>query len=479
MKTKDEIGVIGLGVMGSNLALNIEEHGFPVAVWNRHYDKTRDFLQQHRDKKFVGAEELADFVEQLARPRRILLMVKAGKPVDAMIKELLPLLSRDDILIDGGNSFFKDTRRREQELRKAGIRFIGLGVSGGEEGARHGPSLMPGGAREAYDLVAPVLEAIAARTESGACITYLGPDGAGHFVKLIHNAIEYGIMQVLAESYDLLRRALALDAEAISSYFAQWNTGILESFLVELTAKVLTVQDPETDAPLIDMVLDAAEQKGTGRWAAQEALDLGVPVPTIMAALFARNISGMKTEREAAGAILTGPSFASYADEQSRLVKALHDALTASIICAYTEGMQLIATASREYEWRINLMETARIWKGGCIIRARLLDMIMEAYDKEPALNNLLLADNCRQLVNRAQNGWRFTVRTAIGLGIPVPAMQASLAYYDSYRTGSLPQNLTQAQRDAFGAHTYRRNDRLNEGPVHTDWLGLVQMQDS
>jgi 6-phosphogluconate dehydrogenase len=475
METACEFGVIGLGVMGSNLALNIEEHGFPVAIWNRHYGRTRDFLQQHRDKKFAGPEELADFVNQLARPRRILLLVKAGNPVDAMISQLLPQLSRADILIDGGNSYFKDTRQREQELRKAGIHFIGMGVSGGEEGARRGPSLMPGGAREAYEQVAPILEAIAARTESGACVAYIGPDGAGHFVKLIHNAIEYGIMQVLAESYDLLRRALNLDADAISSHFAQWNTGLLESFLVDLSATVLAVQDPETAQPLVDMVLDAAEQKGTGRWAAQEALELGVPVPTIMAALFARNISGMKSERETAGAILTGPDPAAYGGGQDDLVRAVHDALTASIICAYTEGLQLIATASREYQWHINLVETARIWKGGCIIRARLLDMIMAAYDRDPALSNLLLADNCRALVNRAQDGWRFAVRTAVGLGIPVPAMQASLAYYDSYRTGSLPQNLTQAQRDAFGAHTYRRKDRPDEGPLHTDWLKLAK----
>ncbi len=311
MKTEYEFGVIGLGVMGSNLALNIEEHGFPVAVWNRHYDKVRNFLREHGDKKFAGAEEPADFIRQLARPRRVLMLVKAGKPVDTMIEKLKPLLSADDILIDGGNSFFKDTIRREEELGKAGIYYIGMGVSGGEEGARNGPSLMPGGPQQAYEQLAPILEAIAAKTDSGACVTYLGSDGAGHFVKLIHNAIEYGIMQALAESYDLLRRPLALDAGAISSYFSEWNSGILESFLVELSAKVLRVKDPETDNFLVDMVLDAAKQKGTGRWAAQEALELGVPVPTIMAALFARNISSMKSEREAADAILTGPDPAS------------------------------------------------------------------------------------------------------------------------------------------------------------------------
>jgi 6-phosphogluconate dehydrogenase len=479
MKTEYEFGVIGLGVMGSNLALNIEEHGYPVAVWNRHYGKTRDFLQQHQGKKIAGAEELADFVKQLVRPRRILMLVKAGEAVDAMIKQLRPLLSSDDILIDGGNSFFKDTMRREQELGEVGINYLGVGVSGGEEGARHGPSLMPGGAREAYERVEPVLKAIAARTESGACVAYLGPNGAGHFVKLIHNAIEYGFMQALAESYDLLRRALALDAGYISSCFTQWNSGILESFLVELSATVLRVQDPETGRFLVDMVLDEAKQKGTGRWAAQEALDLGVPVPTIMAALFARNISSMKPEREAAAGVLAGPDPVTYEGGRDDLIQAVHDALTASIICAFAEGLQLIAAASAEYRWSINLVETARIWKGGCIIRARLLDSIMAAYDRDPGLNNLLLADNCRELVNRAQNGWRHAVRTAVSLGIPVPSMQASLAYYDSYRTGSLPQNLTQAQRDAFGAHTYRRKDRPGEDPVHTDWLHLAKKQDS
>jgi len=338
---------------------------------------------------------------------------------------------------------------------------------------------MPGGAREAYEKVAPVLQAIAARTDSGLCVTYLGPDGAGHFVKLIHNAIEYGIMQALAESYDLLRRPLALDAGAISSYFAQWNAGNLESFLVDLTAEVLRVKDPETGGFLVDMVLDAAKQKGTGRWAAQEALELGIPVPTIMAALFARNISSMKSEREAAAAVLAGPDPAAYDGDQADLIQGVHDALTGSVICAFAEGLQLIAAASEIYQWGIDLVDTARIWKGGCIIRARLLDLIMEAYVKEPGLDNLLLAGSCRELVIRTLNGWRHAVRTAVGLGIPVPAMQASLAYYDSYRTSSLPQNLTQAQRDAFGAHTYRRRDRPDEDPVHSDWKKLAENQGS
>jgi 6-phosphogluconate dehydrogenase len=478
MEKKYEFGVVGLGVMGSNLALNIEEHGFPVAVWNRHFDKTREFLQQHQGKKFAGPEQLEDFVNHLASPRRIILLVKAGKPVDAMIEQLRPLLAPGDILIDGGNSFFKDTIHREQQLRQTGIHFIGMGVSGGEEGARRGPSLMPGGARQAYDQVAPVLQAIAAQTDSGSCVSYLGPDGAGHFVKLIHNGIEYGIMQILAESYDLLRRVLALDAAAISSVYAEWNKGELESFLVDLSAMVLSVQDPDSGQPLVDLVLDEAEQKGTGRWSAQEALDLGVPVPTIMAALFARNISGLKDERLEASGILPGPAPAENTGGNSRLVKAVQDAVTGAVICAYAEGLHLIASASRNYQWHINLVETARIWKGGCIIRARLLDRIMNAFDKAPGLHNLLLDDYCRNLMVSAQDGWRYTVRTAVGQGIPVPAIQASLAYYDSYRTENLPQNLTQAQRDAFGSHTYRRRDRPDKGHVHTDWLKLAERKE-
>jgi len=478
MKKDYEIGVIGLGVMGSNLALNIEEHGFPVAVWNRHFTKTEDFLQQHKDRMFEGTEDLADFVKQLASPRRILLMVKAGKPVDAVIEQLRPLLSPGDILIDGGNSFFKDTIRREQELREAEIHFLGMGVSGGEEGARRGPSLMPGGTMEAYEAVAPVLKAIAARTESGPCVTYLGPGGAGHFVKLIHNAIEYGIMQALAESYDMLRRITQFEAAALSGIYREWNSGPLESYLMDLTSTVLKVKDPETGMPLVDMILDSAKQKGTGRWAAQEALDLGVPVPTIMAALFARNISSMKDTRIIAGTILEGPEKAELDINATEFVSAVHDALTASILCAYAEGMHLISTASGEYGWNVNLSETARIWKGGCIIRSSLLDMIMEAYGAQNGPGNLLLADGFRELIRKAQKGWRLAVRSAIQGGIPVPAIQASLAYYDSYRTVSLPQNLTQAQRDAFGAHTYIRRDRPEEGPVHTDWIRMAKLSD-
>lgn len=473
---KYEMGVIGLGVMGLNLALNIEDHGFPVAVWNRHYDKAKAFLAAHGDKQFAGAEKLEDFVALLAPPRRILVMVKAGNAVDQMIAQLVPLLDRGDIIIDGGNSYFKDTIRRDEELRAQGFRYLGLGVSGGEEGARFGPSLMPGGAREAYQAMREILEAIAAKSDSGPCVTYLGPDGAGHFVKLIHNAIEYGIMQLLAESYDILRRALGLEASAMAKLYAGWNSGPMESFLMELTAKVLTVADAETGRPLIDLVLDSAGQKGTGRWSGQEALDLGVPVPTIMAALFARNISAMKAERVQAAGIIAGPSLTAYQGDRDALIDGVGKALTAAIVCAYAEGLHLIGVASKEYGWKLDLAEAARIWKGGCIIRSGLLDLIMQAYAGQRELVNLLLDDRCRGLVEPAQPGWRRVVATAAELGIPVPAMAASLAYFDSYRTADLPQNLTQAQRDGFGAHTYRRTDRPEAEPVHTDWLGLAKL---
>lgn len=473
---KYEMGVIGLGVMGLNLALNIEDHGYPVAVWNRHYAKTEAFLAEHGDRQFAGTEDLEEFVRLLAPPRRILVMVKAGDAVDQMIGQLVPLLDHGDIIIDGGNSYFKDTIRRERQLRDQGLRYLGLGVSGGEEGARFGPSLMPGGTREAYEAMRQILEAIAARSDSGPCVTYLGPDGAGHFVKLIHNAIEYGIMQVLAESYDILRRALRLDAPAMATLYAGWNRGPMESFLMELTAKVLTVIDEESGLPLIDLVLDAAGQKGTGRWSGQEALDLGVPVPTIMASLFARNISAMKEERTHAAGLVAGPPTTVYQGDRDALIDAVGHALTSSVVCAYAEGLHLIAAASREYGWEIDLAETARIWKGGCIIRAGLLDLIMTAYAGQPKLANLLLDDRCRGLVEQTQQGWRMATAAAIELGIPVPAMAASLAYFDSYRTAELPQNLTQAQRDGFGAHTYRRKDRPEAEPVHTDWLGQARL---
>lgn len=470
MPERAEMAVAGLGVMGANLALNIEEQGFPVAVWNRNAEKTHAFLQQHGGKRFAGAESLEELIALLAPPRRILIMVKAGPPVDSMIEQLAPRLETGDILIDGGNSHFRETARRNRRLEEQGIGFVGLGVSGGESGARHGPSLMPGGPRPAYEKLQPILERIAAKSDSGPCVAWLGPGGAGHFVKTVHNAIEYGIMQLLAEAYDLLRRGAGLEVAAIADLFGRWNNEILSSFLTDLTAKVLRVTDPQSGKPLVEMILDEAGQKGTGRWAGQDALDLGVPVPTIMAALFARNISAMKNERLQAARIIAGPETTAFKGDTERLIAAVRAALVAATVCTYAEGMTLIAKASDEYDWQVELAETARIWKAGCIIRSGLLDPMMKAFAGQPDLANLLLDKNMRKLVESHQEGWRRAMGLAAELGIPLPATGAALAYFDSYRSAVLPQKLTQAQRDAFGAHTYRRLDDPDGESIHTEW---------
>ncbi len=462
--------MIGLGVMGRNLALNVEEKGFPVAVWNLETEWVEKFVEENREKQITGTVTLEEFVRSLERPRRIMMMIKAGVPVDATIEKLKPLLDADDIVIDGGNSYYKDTQRRESDLKAAGLYFVGCGVSGGEEGARHGPSLMPGGDRSAYEHLRPVFEAIAAKTDSGPCVTYVGPDGAGHFVKTVHNGIEYGDMQLIAEAYDILRKALRLDAAEMAEIFEDWNRGALESFLIEITATILRVRDEETGRPLVDLVLDKAEQKGTGKWTVQEAVDLAVPVPTIAAAIDARVISSLKDERIAASKKIKGPRATGSRADKSRLVTAVRDALYASKICSYAQGMDLIATASDQHNWNIQSGELARIWKGGCIIRARFLDTIMDAYNREPGLPNLLLDDEFNRAIQGSQANWRRAIETALRLGIPVPAMSASIAYFDSYRTRDLPQNLTQAQRDFFGSHTYIRTDHPERGYVHTEW---------
>ena len=464
-------GVIGLGVMGQNLALNVEEHGFPVAVWNYETDWTDKFINGNKGKKFTGSKSLEELAKNLERPRRILVMIKAGAPVDQTLEKLKGVLDKGDIVIDGGNSWFKDTQRREAEMSKTGIRFFGAGVSGGEEGARHGPCLMPGGDREAYAHVKPVFEAISAKTDSGACVTYCGGDGAGHYVKMVHNGIEYGDMQLLAEAYDILRHA-GMSADELADLFATWNRGRLDSFLVEVTAKVFKVKDEESRRPLVDLVLDAAGQKGTGKWTAQVALDLGVSVPTMAASIDARVLSSLKEERVAAAKELTGPKDAKYTGDKKELVAAVEQALYASKVCSYAQGMNLIRAGSNEYKWGIDLGELARIWKGGCIIRARFLDDIKNAYGRRADLPNLLLDPFFKQAVTEAQPGWRKAIATAVQLGIPTPAMSGSLNYYDSYRTANLPQNLTQAQRDAFGSHTYVRLDHPERGALHTDWLG-------
>jgi 6-phosphogluconate dehydrogenase len=469
--SKADFAMLGLAVMGENLALNIEEHGFTVAVWNREPQTLQNFVTKHQGKKFVGAKTLQELAASLERPRRIMMMIKAGAPVDQTIEKLVPFLEPGDVVIDGGNSWFKDTQERTKRLEAQGFHFVGSGVSGGEEGARFGPSLMPGGSKESWEAIQPVFEAIAAKSNSGPCVTHVGPDGAGHYVKMVHNGIEYGDMQLIAEAYDMLRRGLGAPAEELAGIFEQWNKGPLESFLIEITAHIFRVQDEESGAPLVDKVLDKAGQKGTGKWTAQIALDLAVPIPTIAAAIDARVLSSMKEERVAASKTIKGPT-PFKPGNRAQFVKDVHDALYASKICSYAQGMALIQAGSAEWNWGINMREMARIWKGGCIIRARFLDSIMRAYERDPKLRNLLLDDEFNSRVEESQESWRRAVAYAQANGIAVPSMSASLAYFDSYRSETLPQNLTQAQRDYFGAHTYQRNDKGAEPPfVHTDWI--------
>jgi len=469
-----QFGVIGLGVMGANLALNIEDHGQAVAVWNLETEWVDRLLQQNPERQLIGARTLQEFCRSLERPRRILMMIKAGDPVDQTLQKMAPYLSPGDIVIDGGNSFFKDTMRREANSRQTMVHFFGMGVSGGEEGARHGPSLMPGGARDAYQEIAPVLQSIAAKSDSGPCITYVGPDGSGHFVKMVHNGIEYGDMQLIAEAYEILSQALHPSAQELADIFGEWNRGPLESFLVEITSQIFRAVDSETGNPLVDMVVDRAGQKGTGKWTSQVALDLGVPVPTITAAIDARIMSSIKDERVVASQLIFSSAEGTYSGDRRELIQSVHDALYASKICSYAQGMNLIRAGSQEWQWDINLREIARIWKGGCIIRARFLDSIMRAYERHPELPNLLLDYDFMTWIRKTEPSWRKLIATAVGLGIPVPALAASLSYFDSYRSAQLPQNLTQAQRDYFGAHTYHRTDRPNAGAVHSDWAGLA-----
>jgi 6-phosphogluconate dehydrogenase len=458
--------------MGENLALNIARNGFPVAVYNRTPTRTREFMEQRAGEFDVQpAETLQEFVAKLQRPRRIIILVKAGPPIDAIIAELAPFLEEGDIIVDGGNSHFLDTERRSKESAGRPYRFVGMGVSGGEEGALWGPSLMPGGPRDAYDVLEPMLVAIAAKTEAGPCVSYIGPGGAGHYVKMVHNGIEYGDMQLIAETYDIMRRALGLTAPEMAEVFARWNKGKLSSFLIEIAAKVLAFRDPETGQPLVDLILDAAEQKGTGRWTSQNALELGTPIPVIDAAVFARSISSMKEKRVAASQVLKGPVVEGDPTpgfETQAMIDALENALYFAKISSYAQGMALMRAASAAYNYNLNLAEIARIWKGGCIIRAKLLDPIRAAFNQDPELDNLLLAPNLVDAVNSTAGAVREAVRLARSLGIPVPALSAALDYVDSYRHEHLPANLIQAQRDYFGAHTYKRIDK--PGTFHTEW---------
>lgn len=469
MSQKYDIGLIGLAVMGENLVLNMAGKGVHVAVYNRTVSKVDSFIKDKAQGLPIGgAHSIAELTAMLKTPRKIMLMVKAGQPVDAMIGEILPYLDAGDIIIDGGNSYFADTRRRTEELTKKGIRFIGMGVSGGEEGALKGPSLMPGGAEEAYNELAPIFTHIAAQVADGPCCSYVGPDGAGHYVKMVHNGIEYGDMQLISEAYYIMKEILGLSAEEMHDVFEQWNMGDLDSYLIEITSDIFLKQDEATGKPLVEVILDKAGQKGTGKWTSQSALDLGVPTPTITEAVFARCMSAYKEERVAAASMLRGPD-TKFKGNKTEFIAAIHDALYASKICSYAQGFALLKAASEEYQWKLNYGDMALLWRGGCIIRARFLDRIKEAFQRDAKLANLLLDPFFSAVMGKAQEHWRLVVKTCKELGIPTPAFSASLDYYDSYRRAVLPANLIQAQRDYFGAHTYERVDR--EGTFHTEWI--------
>ncbi|HFD1674701.1 TPA: NADP-dependent phosphogluconate dehydrogenase [Enterococcus faecium] len=468
--SKQQIGVVGMAVMGKNLALNIESRGYSVALFNRTGAKTTAVVEEHPDKNFKATYTIEEFVESIEKPRRILLMVKAGPATDATIQELLPHLDKGDILIDGGNTFFKDTMRRNEELANSGINFIGTGVSGGEEGALKGPSIMPGGQKEAYALVAPILEQISAKAEDGApCVTYIGPNGAGHYVKMVHNGIEYGDMQLIAESYDLMKNILNLSVEEMADIFKEWNQGELDSYLIEITADILTRKDDEgTGKPVVDVILDAAGNKGTGKWTSQSALDLGVPLPLITESVFARYISAYKEERVQASKILSRTNDFEFTGDKKELVKKIREALYFSKIMSYAQGFAQLRVASKEFDWDLPFGEIAKIWRAGCIIRARFLQKITDAYDKNPEIENLLLDDYFVEITKKYQQSVRDVVALAVQAGVPVPTFSSAIAYFDSYRAERLPANIIQAQRDYFGAHTYERVDK--EGIFHYSW---------
>ena len=468
--SKQQIGVVGMAVMGRNLALNIESRGYSVSIFNRSSSKTDEVITLHPDKKLVPTYTVEEFVDSLEKPRRILLMVKAGEATDKTIQSLLPHLDKGDILIDGGNTFFQDTIRRNEMLANSGINFIGTGVSGGEEGALKGPAIMPGGQKDAYDLVAPILEEIAAKADDGApCVTYVGPNGAGHYVKMVHNGIEYGDMQLIAESYDILRRVGGLTVEETAEVFKSWNTGELDSYLIEITADILTKKDPETGKPMVEVIMDTAGNKGTGKWTSQSALDLGVPLPLITESVFARYISTLKEEREVASKELSPIKVPELSNtEKQALIESVRKGLYFSKIMSYAQGFAQMRVASEEFDWKLNYGEIAKIFRAGCIIRAQFLQKITDAFERDPELKNLLLDKYFLYVTESYQEAVREVVVTAVQAGIPVPTFSSALAYYDSYRSEVLPANLIQAQRDYFGAHTYNRVDK--PGTFHFEW---------
>lgn len=474
MTKKADIGLIGLAVMGENLVLNMESKGFSVAVFNRTVEKVDKFVNgRGKEKNIIGCHTVEELVENLESPRKIMIMVKAGWPVDATIENILPLLDEGDILIDGGNSHFPDSIRRTKELEEKGINFIGTGVSGGEEGALNGPSIMPGGNPKAWEHVKPIFQSIAAKVSDGSpCCEWVGDNGAGHYVKMVHNGIEYGDMQMICEAYNLLKNALGLNPEAMQKIFDEWNNGDLDSYLIEITKDILGENDPDTGKPMVDVILDTAGQKGTGKWTSQSALDLGSPSPTIAEAVFARCVSALKEERVAASKVLEGP-VADFKGDPAEFIEDVRKALYASKVCSYAQGYQLLKLAAAEYEWDLKYGEIALMWRGGCIIRAKFLGDIKAAFDKNPELANLLLDPFFKKVIDDCQESWRRVISSAVQLGIPVPAFSSALAYYDSYRSERLPANLLQAQRDYFGAHTYERVDKSRGEFFHTDWCNL------
>ncbi|CAM4267773.1 NADP-dependent phosphogluconate dehydrogenase [Bacillus paramycoides] len=467
---KQQIGVVGVGVMGKSLALNFESKGYSVALYDISKEKVNEIIEENRGKNLVGTHMVEEFVSSLESPRKILLMVNAGEITDKAIDSLLPHLDKGDILIDGGNTYFVDTMRRNKRLAEEGINFIGAGVSGGEEGALKGPSIMPGGQKDAYEKVKNMLENISAKVNDEPCCSYIGPNGAGHYVKMVHNGIEYGDMQLICEAYFFLKQTLDLTAEEFHEIFAEWNKGELNSYLIEITADIFTKKDEETGKPLVDVILDTAGQKGTGKWTSQSALDLGISLPIITESVFARCISALKEERVNASKVLSGPKDkAALGIDKAELIEAVRQALYMSKICSYAQGFTQLKAASEEYDWNLDFGSISMLWRGGCIIRAAFLQNIKEAYETNTDLPNLLLDPYFKEIVESYQGGLRQIISVAVQKGIPVPAFSAAISYYDSYRTATLPANLLQAQRDYFGAHTYKRVDK--EGTFHTKWI--------